>query len=82
MTLGTWIKVKFGTHQRLNDALGVGKNTVNRWYNTDPKRFFMYLPQLAKWSDTDPEDLIKMIEQRCDDVRALRLNDTGVERPA
>lgn len=59
----------------MNDALGVGKNTVNRWYNTDPKRFFMYLPQMAKWSDTDPKELIKMIEQRCDDVRALRSDD-------
>ena len=45
MTLGTWIKVKFGTHTKLNDTLGLGKNTINRWYNSDPKRFFMYLPQ-------------------------------------
>ncbi len=72
MTLQTWIKIKFGTHQRLNESLGLGKNTVNRWYNTDPKRFFMYLPQMAKWSDTDPKELIGMIEQRVDDVKALR----------
>ena len=70
--MGTWIKVKFGTHQRLNDALGLGKNTVNRWYNQDPKRFFMYLPQMAKWSDTDAKELIDMIEQRVEDVRVLR----------
>mgnify|MGYP003655002878 CR=1 FL=1 len=72
MTMGTWIKVKFGTHQRLNDALGLGKNTVNRWYNQGPKRFFMYLPQMAKWSDTDAKELIDMIEQRVEDVRVLR----------
>tara|TARA_R110000803_G_scaffold54610_1_gene111332 strand:- start:145 stop:375 length:231 start_codon:yes stop_codon:yes gene_type:complete len=72
MTLQTWIKINFGTHQRLNDALGLGKNTVNRWYNSDPKRFFMYLPQMAKRSETDPKELIDMIEQRVDDVKALR----------
>ena len=75
MTMGTWIKVKFGTHQRLNDALGLGKNTVNRWYNTDPKRFFMHLPEMAKYGDTDPKELIEMIEQRCADVKVLRHGD-------
>lgn len=72
MTLGTWIKVNHGTHQKLNDALGLSRHTVNRWYNQDPKRFFMYIPQLAKSSDTDLSELIKMIEERCDDVQALR----------
>ena len=72
MTLGTWIKVKFGTHTKLNDALGLGKNTVNRWYNTDPKRLFMSLPQLSKWSDTEPDDLLDMITERAEDVKALR----------
>ena len=72
MTMGTWIKDKFGTQQRLNDALGLGKNTVNRWYNEDPKRFFMYLPQMSKWSDTESQELIDMIEQRVEDVRVLR----------
>jgi|TARA_R110001606_G_scaffold361460_1_gene514575 hypothetical protein len=72
MTLGTWIKVKFGTHNKLNETLGLGKNTINRWYNSDPKRFFMYLPQLSKWSDTEPNDLLSMIEERIEDVEALR----------
>lgn len=72
MTMGTWIKDKFGTQQRLNDALGLGKNTVNRWYNEDPKRFFMYLPQMSRWSDTESQELIDMIEQRVEDVRVLR----------
>ena len=75
MTMGTWIKVKFGTHNKLNDALGLGRNTVNRWYNSDPKRFFMYLPQLAKWSDTDVEEVMRMIEQRVEDVRCLKAHD-------
>lgn len=75
MTLGTWIKVNYGTHIRLNEALGLGKNSVNRWYNSDPKRFFMYLPQMAKWSETQPQDLIDMIEQRIEDVKAIRGND-------
>ncbi len=72
MTLGTWIKVKFGTHIKLNESLGLGKNTVNRWYNTDPKRFLMYLPQLVKWSDTQAITIISMIEEREEDVKALR----------
>jgi len=72
MTLGTWIKVKFGTHIKLNDALGLGKNTVNRWYNTDPKRFLMYLPELTKWSDTEAVAIITMITERGEDVKALR----------
>jgi hypothetical protein len=72
MTLGTWIKVKFGTHIKLNEALGLGKNTVNRWYNTDPKRFLMYLTQLSKWSDTEVVEIINMISQREEDVAALR----------
>jgi len=75
MTLGTWIKVNFGTHIRLNEALGVGKNSVNRWYNTDPKRFFMYLPQMTKWSDTEATEIIQMIEQRIEDVKAIRGRD-------
>ena len=75
MTMGTWIKIKFGTHNKLNDALGLGRNTVNRWYNTDPKRFFMYLPQLSKWSDTDVKEVMDMIEQRVEDVRCLKAHD-------
>jgi hypothetical protein len=72
MTMGTWIKVNFGTHDKLNSWLGLSKNTVNRWYNTDPKRFFMHLPAMARKTETDPAELMAMIEQRCDDVRALR----------
>ncbi len=72
MTLGTWIKIKFGTHVKLNDTLGLGKNTINRWFNTDPKRFYMYLPQLSKWTDTDAKELVDMIEQRVEDVNALK----------
>ena len=75
MTMGTWIKIKFGTHKKLDDALGLGRNTVNRWYNSDPKRFFMYLPQLAKWSDTPVNDVMDMIEQRVQDVRCLKSHD-------
>ena len=73
MTMGTWIKINCGTHTKMNDALGLGKNTVNRWYNKDPKRFFMYLPQLSKWSNTDSKELLGMIEERVEDVKALRV---------
>lgn len=75
MTLGTWIKVKFQTHNKLNDTLGLGRNTVNRWYNTDPKRFYLHLPELCKWSDTEPKDVMAMIEQRVEDVRHLKSDD-------
>jgi len=72
MTLGTWIKLNHGTHGKLSEFLGKSRHTVNRWYNEDPKRFFLYLPQLKRSSNTDLKDLIQMIEERCDDVQALR----------
>ena len=72
MTMGTWIKVKYGTHREMEAALGLGRNTVNRWYNTDPKRFYMYLPEMSRTSDTDPKQLMSMIEQRVEDVRCLK----------
>jgi hypothetical protein len=72
MTMGTWIKIKFGTHAKLNDALGLGKNTVNRWYNHDPKRFLMYLPELAQQSETDTSELLHIIEGRVEDVKSLK----------
>ena len=72
MTLDTFIKLKFGTQNRLGEALQVGKNTVNRWYNQDTKKFFTYVPQLSKWGDVPVEEVVKMIEQRCDDVKHLQ----------
>ncbi len=72
MTLGTWIKVNYGSHQQLNDSLGLGKNTIGRWYNNDPKRFFMYLPKMSRDSSTQPVELLAMIEGRVEDVKALR----------
>lgn len=70
--MGAFIKIHFGTHERLNDALGLSKNTVNRWYNSNPKRFYMYLPQLQKWSNEPTENILEMINQRCDDVQAIK----------
>ena len=70
--MGAFIKIHFKTHERLNDALGLSKNTVNRWYNSNPKRFYMYLPQLQKFSNEPTENLLKMINQRCDDVQAIK----------
>jgi len=70
--MGAFIKIHFGTHERLNDALGLSKNTVNRWYNSNPKRFYMYLPQLQKWSNETTENILEMINQRCDDVQAIK----------
>ena len=45
MTLETFIKIKFGTQNKLGEALEVGQNTVNRWYNNDPKKFFTHVQQ-------------------------------------
>ena len=70
--MGTFIKVHFGSHALLNDALGLGKNSVSRWYNDDPRRFFMYIQQLKKFSNVSLEDLVEMIEQRVEDVDALK----------
>ena len=70
--MGAFIKIHFKTHERLNDALGLSKNTVNRWYNSNPKKFYMYLPQLQKWSNETTENILEMINQRCDDVQAIK----------
>jgi hypothetical protein len=70
--MGAFIKIHFKTHERLNDALGLSKNTVNRWYNSNPKRFYMYIPQLQKWSNETTENILEMINQRCDDVQAIK----------
>ena len=61
-SMGAFIKVHFGTHAKLNDALGLGKNTVNRWYNSNPRQFFMYLPELQKWSGEPTDQIIEMIK--------------------
>jgi len=71
-SMGAFIKIHFKTHERLNDALGLSKNTVNRWYNSNPKRFYMYIPQLQKWSNETTENILEMINQRCDDVQAIK----------
>ena len=70
--MGAFIKIHFKTHERLNDALGLSKNTVNRWYNSNPKRFYMYLPQLQKWSNEPTERIVQVIDQRCDGVQAIK----------
>ncbi len=70
MTLGAWIKLKFHSQELLNTALLLTKGSINRWYNQDPKKLFMYVPQLSKFGDTPTSEIVKMIEQRCDDVKA------------
>jgi len=72
ITMSVWIKLNYGTHAKLNEALGLGKNTANRWFNDDPRKFFQYIPQLSKDSDTPLDDLVQIIEQRIVDVEALR----------
>jgi hypothetical protein len=71
-SMGAFIKIHFKTHERLNDALGLSKNTINRWYNSNPKKFYMYLPELHKFSKEPMDDMIEMIKQRCDDVQAIQ----------
>ena len=72
MTLETFIKIKFGTQNKLGEALEVGQNTVNRWYNQDPKKFFTHVQQLSKWGDVPVAEVVEMIEKRCTDVRHLQ----------
>mgnify|MGYP003135687392 CR=1 FL=1 len=72
MTLATFIKVKFGTQERLSKSLQLHAKTVNKWYNNDPKKLFMFAREIAKFSDTPTEEVIQMIEDRCDDVRHLK----------
>ena len=64
MILGNWIELKFGSQKRLNDSLLLGRDSVNRW--------FMYVPQLARFSDTPVDEVIRMIEDRVKDVKAGR----------
>ena len=71
-SMGAFIKVHFGTHARLNEALGLGKNTVNRWYNSNPRQFFMYLPELQKWSGEPTDQIIEMIKVRMEDVKSIK----------
>ena len=49
-SMGTFIKVHFGSHALLNDAI----------------------QQLKKFSNVSLEDLVEMIEQRVEDVDALK----------
>ena len=73
-SMGAFIKVHFKTHDRLNDTLGLSRNTINRWYNSNPKKFYMYLTELNNFTQEPIADLIVMIKQRCDDVQAIREN--------
>lgn len=75
MTLGAWIKLKFHSQELLNSALCLTKGRVNSYYNKDPKKLFMYVPQLSKFGDTSTSEIVKMIEQRCDDVKARKALD-------
>jgi len=70
--MGAFIKIHFKSHKRLNECLMLGQNTVSRWYNKDPKKFFMYLPQLQKWTNEPMEDIIYMIQQRQLDVEEMK----------
>ena len=72
MTLGTFIKVKFGTQGHLSESLELHMNSVNKWYMNDPKKLFMHVNSIAKWSDTPVEEVVRMIEERCDDVKHLQ----------
>ena len=72
MTLATFIKVKFGTQERLSESLLLHPKTVNKWYNNDPKKLFMYATQMAKYSDTPTQEIVQMIEDRVDDVKHLK----------
>ena len=71
-SMGAFIKVHFKTHKRLDECLRLGQNTVSRWYNKDPKKFFMYLPELQKWSNEPVQDIISMIQQRQLDVEEMK----------
>ena len=71
MTLNTWIKINYGTQGKFNESLGLAQNTVNRWYNHNPKQFLLYIPKLSKETDTSYDDLCKMIEDRIEDVKLL-----------
>lgn len=72
LSMSVWIRINFGTHAKMNESLGLGKNTVNRWFNEDPRKFFQYLPTLSRLSGTSVEKLVPIIEQRITDVEALR----------
>ena len=47
-------------------------NTVNRWYNSNPRQFFMYLPELQKFSGEPIDQIIEMIKIRIEDVKSIR----------
>lgn len=70
--MSVWIRIKFGTHAKLNESLGLGKNTVNRWFNEDPRKFFQHLPEMSRLGETPVENMVEIIEQRITDVNALR----------
>ena len=71
MTLNTWIKINYGTQQKLNDSLGLSLHQVNRWYNHNPRKFLIHLSRLSTDTDTPFKVLIEMIEQREVDVKIL-----------
>ena len=72
ITMSVWIRINFGTHAKLNEELGLGKNTINRWFNSDPKKFYQHLPKLSALGKTPVDQMVEMIEQRIVDVDALR----------
>lgn len=71
-SMGAFIKVHYGTHAKLNDKLGLGKNTVNRWYNSNPRQFLLYLPELQEHSGEPLEQIMEMIKIRIEDVKSIR----------
>ena len=56
----------------MNIRLGLSKNTVNRWFNNDPKKFYTHITKISEETDTTTKDLIKMVEQRIEDLKLLK----------
>lgn len=59
--MNDWITEKFGTQQRLDQALGLPKKTINRWLNSDPRHLLRHLPELVKLSGASHEEIVDLI---------------------
>tara|TARA_R110000751_G_scaffold126086_4_gene227923 strand:+ start:88 stop:315 length:228 start_codon:yes stop_codon:yes gene_type:complete len=72
ISLDTWVKVQFGGQDKLEQRLGLGSKTVNRWYNNDPRKFLQYISVLHLITDTPVTEIVEMVEQRSKDVMAIK----------
>ena len=82
LSLKEWIRLTFGSQEKMDNAMGWGVRTTSRWMTQQPHRFFQYRRILEEEYHLPVVTLVRMIDQREREVlvgKKLRAGDTDDE---